>query len=1800
MSHQTTLLPHLRTFKGHITSSMCLVLLIFSMGLSGRVSAWTTTLKFTGYNNLTSQCNTTGSTSFSYDHYINFSELCNQGLILNALAVTNIVVTIKKDGVTMNPTPLGLGPGHVQLEFSPGASVANILHIFGDIPIPHTGTPGSRADWTVELSYHYNCGSSNPAFFCPSTNSIRTYQPPNNPVTTSATNIYCNTFRANWNAIPNATNYSLEVATSNFSNIIATYNNINGTYYDVPNLNMSTPYFYRVRANHPCGTTGYSQVMAVTTSGLLAAPVPTFNPNGCNITVNWSEVAGATGYRLRVEDGATLISEQDITTTYAVINNLQPGKSYTFKLAVYSGTGNTCLGSYTTANYTLQPMAAPSGVSHNSVTCSSVTLSWNSIKTLFHVQVATNNTFQNPIYDNDVSLNISPISLTINNLLPSTTYYYRVSAKNNATCEGSFSPAGTFTTPLLAAPSVSASNPGDITCNGFTANWASVSGATGYLLDVSTNIGFNSFLNGLEGLPVTGTSHQITSLTPGTTYYYRVRSVNSSCTSLSSNPKPATTLALPTTPLVVVQPSSITCASALIQWAHVLNSTYKLLVWHTPASPVYVLNQTIAAPALSYQVTGLSPTTTYYFSLTATVGPSACSSEASGSFSTTVFPAAPASMSFSQTSCNTGTINWGTSAGAATYRVQVSASSNFSPLLVDQVTSGISYLFNGTPGNSYYYRISSANGSSCQSGFSAASQFSLALPVPPTSLQVSQASCNQAIVQWNSANYSSFRIQLSANPAFTAPLIADQVVSGFTHTFTQLEPLKAYYFRIASREGTNCEGIFGSPVTFTTPSGDATLNVLSGAILNTTNNYYEACSPVNTEFGGVGNCVNRWRIEVEYYSDNSFSNRTNMNNTDFEWVSPQQSSSYNGSVDMQGISHFIIANGGKVYPDNHILEPGNFYKVKLYSGYHNGTSTNWYNTQEVALGVCLFSINGYDGTGPLQICQGIPLVIASATNIPTFTVDIVETDDTGVPTGPVVNLGNLTQHDLNAGFDLTQRLNGYVLNPLSYYKITLSSIPAGLASHKLIRIMPAELKVIINGEANPPLVLCSDESARLKMSLSTCVSDYYLYLREADANFQNTGPRLGGVLSRGDIDHFGGLEEFDLNAYALSLGIPLLPGYYNIIIGADYPYTESTYGIQVLPAVSVFTLNGQTTSPLQVCPGAAIVLDGSASTCHADNYLLGIASCDASGNVTSPWKQNVLSSPVNQINIQTFASSLGVTLLPGNYYKLEWGVGNPMVYSYKVLFIRNNTLVADAGGDLVACTGTISIQLFGNTPSTGTGVWSIVSGGTGTFANMNSGNTMFTGVAGNVYELQWTINSPCATQTSDRVKVYFNAVAYTNGNDAYWKERCYSFRPICVYGRTYLWNAVIEQYELSDRYSSNNSILLPHHNPQYPPGAIDRTALKGWETNDGNNNNIYYNWGWDNYTLKDWADAQSPVVALPPAYFYPSASRHIWDEDHLFVSPDIKNVNPSVPNFNSSGIYSSSVGLNQPMNLPMMLDASGTSNSYNIYSNPVYAVSPGAGFYMSGTAAIINAGNIDLHTANEYIMQQNTNNGLCAAVWGKGWRLPTKTEVYSREFDPTNNFVDLAYTASSWWGPPHQYFLKPMLTSSSENLGVNRIWTVAPGFNPNMVQTELFDWTKEYRVKCVFNTHYGCPNPNDPNETGKIYIPSDKPITDEDNQGIAHTETRFLRGTPTSQEEIRAPFRFNLWPNPAQHNVTISIETAGTYQVELYDMQGKKVFSMEVQEKGSIPLEELKAGIYLVRIIGVDGEVAGSSKLVKQ
>lgn len=247
---------------------------------------------------------------------------------------------------------------------------------------------------------------------------------------------------------------------------------------------------------------------------------------------------------------------------------------------------------------------------------------------------------------------VSPKNLT--GLTPNTTYYFRYRCDNASGT--SFSTTGSFTT-LSAAPTISViSYPA--TYNGATINyWLNANGyATTSLVRYGLTSG--SLTNQATGSSTSGTTAvasfaNLSGLSSNTTYYYQVEATNSigtSTTAIGSFTTP------PQTPgIYSVAVSSITTNSASINyslWDKGLATTSIVRYGLTSGSLTnqvtgFSVSGDVTVPG-SASLTGLNPSTTYYYQVEAT-NSAGTSTSAIASFTTFSVPGLVAEYTFNNT-----------------------------------------------------------------------------------------------------------------------------------------------------------------------------------------------------------------------------------------------------------------------------------------------------------------------------------------------------------------------------------------------------------------------------------------------------------------------------------------------------------------------------------------------------------------------------------------------------------------------------------------------------------------------------------------------------------------------------------------------------------------------------------------------------------------------------------------------------------------------------------------------------------------------------------------------------------------------------------------------------------------------------------------------------------------------------------------------------------------------------------------------------------------------------------------------
>lgn len=204
-------------------------------------------------------------------------------------------------------------------------------------------------------------------------------------------------------------------------------------------------------------------------------------------------------------------------------------------------------------------------------------------------------------------------SVVINSLTSGTS----ATASENCTSPITLNNSATVNTISLGTAPLALAGTG-ATCNQITANWNAVAGTSYYVLDVSTDVNFGSFVGTYNALNVGNVlTYPVTGLSNATSYYYRVRAFSGSCISANSNTisyKPAVAPGN----VVLSTATNIGCTTFTANWSAEVNAVSYLLDVSTVsnfASFVGSYNSLDIGKVTSYAISGLNAGQIYYYRL---------------------------------------------------------------------------------------------------------------------------------------------------------------------------------------------------------------------------------------------------------------------------------------------------------------------------------------------------------------------------------------------------------------------------------------------------------------------------------------------------------------------------------------------------------------------------------------------------------------------------------------------------------------------------------------------------------------------------------------------------------------------------------------------------------------------------------------------------------------------------------------------------------------------------------------------------------------------------------------------------------------------------------------------------------------------------------------------------------------------------------------------------------------------------------------------------------------------------------
>ncbi len=368
-------------------------------------------------------------------------------------------------------------------------------------------------------------------------------------------------------------------------------------------LAANTLYYYRLRFSNATGLSAWTSASLSTTPNF---PIPdtlgTTNLTAIAARLNWGKVTGATTYFV---DLAT-----DSAFTSLILNNVNAGDvsfrdvgsltaltQYYYRVRASDGSttsANSNVVTFTTLHDAetydeqFQNLATPSISNITDIYLTSFSVSWNAVALAdsYSAQVSTASDFSAVVQ----TITTKNTSAAFSGLTTGTVYYVRVraisvwqtTAYSATQVVTTLSLNSSLNPPQLLTPTT-------ITSRSILFEWVLRSYATRYLFELSTSsifasIAYSTITGNVGSLLVSE------GISPATTYYARIRALNSSQSSDYSNSVNTTTSAALTS-ITGVTTTSITDTSAVIGWT--LNGSYTnylLSVWKTESNAYLGVN----------------------------------------------------------------------------------------------------------------------------------------------------------------------------------------------------------------------------------------------------------------------------------------------------------------------------------------------------------------------------------------------------------------------------------------------------------------------------------------------------------------------------------------------------------------------------------------------------------------------------------------------------------------------------------------------------------------------------------------------------------------------------------------------------------------------------------------------------------------------------------------------------------------------------------------------------------------------------------------------------------------------------------------------------------------------------------------------------------------------------------------------------------------------------------------------------------------------------------------------------------
>jgi formylglycine-generating enzyme required for sulfatase activity/N-acetylneuraminic acid mutarotase len=534
------------------------------------------------------------------------------------------------------------------------------------------------------------------------------------------------------------------------------------------------------------------------------------------LTLTWSTVDNATGYRVQISTDSTFaappVKDSMLTSATITVSGLAGGVTYYWRAraTVAGGASAYCAAwRFTTLGTSLQMPTLLSPANASTGVSSSPVLTWTTVSgaSAYHVQVSSSSTF-GVITAEDSTLTAA--SWTAVSLASGTTYYWRVEAKSAGNWSA-WSSAWGFTVALLATPVLSSpANHATGTTPPAMLTWSTVTGATSYRVQVSTDSTFAAL--SAKDSTLTSATMLASGLAVGATYYWHAQAKNVSGTSAWSSTWSFTTAGTLRPPTLTSPASGATGVSVTptLAWSTVTGATSYRVQVSTDSLFDKLLTPDSTLTSATMLVSGLAVGTTYYWHAQAKNASGTSAWSSAWSFTTAGALAAPALAAPANGATGvsvTPALTWSAVSGATTYHVQVSANNVFSSIVAEDstLTSASKTISSLATGFVYYWRVQAKNANGT-SAWSAAWSFTTAALASPALVSPANGATGQSqalMFTWSAVSgATAYHLQVSADSLFAFVYADDSGLTSTSHPVLSIPPGVISYWRTQAENAT--------------------------------------------------------------------------------------------------------------------------------------------------------------------------------------------------------------------------------------------------------------------------------------------------------------------------------------------------------------------------------------------------------------------------------------------------------------------------------------------------------------------------------------------------------------------------------------------------------------------------------------------------------------------------------------------------------------------------------------------------------------------------------------------------------------------------------------------------------------------------------------------------------------------------------------------------------------------------------------------------------------------------------------